>query len=566
MSCRNSQVGRFASLVMTILLTLALNACTDAYAQIFPGQTNEEPQEEEPAPQSLQDSLGRSNPRGTVNGFMDAVTERDYVRAALYVNFNRQYSAATQRRLVHTLQRLLDERGNILPYSWISADSLGRQGDGLPPGVDRIGTLEVNGETITLTVEEVTEANSAPVWLISSETMAKIAMIRQSNSVSVIDQILPEWSKNEEWAGVSVGQWIAMLLLAIIAYAIARGITGVVAFFLPNVWPEAARERTAGIIKAFAQPVRICVALLLFLIAAQELGISIILRQRLGNWTAVIGVIAVMLLFWRLADFITGLTERRFKLRRQHAALSAILFIRRLAKIVIIAVGVMVILAAFGVDVTTGLAALGIGGLALALGAQKAIENFVGSVMLITDHPIRVGDFCKAGEIIGTVLSIGMRSTRIRTLDQTVVTIPNGKLSSDIIENFAHRTKFKFQAILGLRAETDSNKIQDILSKLRTLLREHGKIDPNPARIRLIELAASSINLEVFAYINTADLEEFMKIREELLLRMMDIVKASGSDLAFPSQTLYLTADPGMPSEATNEARENGAEHRERPG
>ena len=541
-----------------MLLTLTIVVCFQAIAQIPPAQPTEEQQNEESAPSWADDSLGRRNPRGTVNGFINAVTEQNYAKAAMYVNFNRPYNTARKKRLAQTLQRLLDESGNLMPYSWITDGPTGREGDDLPPGVDRIGTLEIDGETITLTVEKIEEPDGAPLWLISSDTMAKIAAIRQSRTVVLIDQILPEWSKQKEWGGVSVGQWIAMFLLAIIAYAIARGITTVVVILLPRVWPEATRVRTAEIIKAFAQPVRICVALILFLIAAQEFGISIILRQRVGNLTAVIGVIAIMLLFWRLADVITAFTERRFKLRRQHSALSAVLFTRRLAKIIIIAIGLMVILAAFGVDVTTGLAALGIGGLALALGAQKAIENFVGSVMLITDQPIRVGDFCKAGDVTGTVEAIGMRSTRIRTVDQTIVTIPNGELSSDTIENFAYRRKFKFQAVLGLRYETGPDKIRDILAKLRALLREHPKVDPNPARIRLIELAASAINLEIFAYINTPDFEEFMEIRENLLLQMIDSVKASGSDLAFPSQTLYLSRDSGVSTDKMHERQENG--------
>lgn len=558
MVCLKNQVYFLAILLMSALLMLSTSACQEISAQIIPAQTDEAPQTEEAAPEWPDDSLGRRNPRGTVNGFIDAVTEQDYAKAAMYVNFNRPYNQARKQRMVQTLQRLLDESGNIMPYSWLTDEPEGRDDDDLPPGVDRIGTLELGGETITLTVEQIKEPDGAPLWLISSDTMAKIASIRESNTVALIDQILPEWSKRKEWAGVSVGQWITMFLLAIIAYAIARGITTLVVILLPRVWPPASRVHTAGIIKAFAQPVRICVALILFLIAAQEFGISIILRQRVGNLTAIIGIIAIMLLFWRLADAITGFTERRFKSRRQHAALSAVLFIQRFTKIVIIVIGMIVILAAFGVDVTTGLAALGIGGLALALGAQKAIENFVGSVMLITDQPIRVGDFCKAGDVTGTVEAIGMRSTRIRTVDQTLVTIPNGTLSSDTIENFAHRHKMKFQAVLGLRYETAPDKIREILAKLRVLLREHPKVDPSPARIRLIELAASAINLEIFAYISTSDFEEFMEIREDLLLRMMDTVKASGSVLALPSQTLYLSPDPGLPAEKTREAQENG--------
>src|SRR5690606_23005857 len=135
----------------------------------------------------------------------------------------------------------------------------------------------------------------------------------------------------------------------------------------------------------------------------------------------------------------------------------------RAAKIAIVALGIIWILGAIGVDITTGLAALGIGGLALALGAQKTIENFVGSVTLITDQPIRVGDFCSVAGTTGTIEKIGMRSTRIRTLDRTVVTIPNGEFSSSKIENYAHRDRFWFHPVIGLRYETTPDQIRYLL-------------------------------------------------------------------------------------------------------
>lgn len=534
------------------ILVSVLTTASDTAAQLVPSPATGE--QEERTHEWPDDSLGRRSPRGTTNGFIDAVTDQNYSRAARYINFNTPYPPAEKERIVRTLQRLLDEAGNIVPYSWISEEATGREGDDLPPGVDRIGTLEINGETITLTVEETKGPDGAPLWLISSDTMAKIVAVREMTTVVLIDQLLPEWSKKHEWGGVAVGQWLAILLLAIIAYLMARAVTALTFFLLPKVWPKAAQERNARIIRAFGLPVRICLALILFMTAAQEFGISILLRQRLSNLTSVIGIAALLLLFWRLADVLTGLTVRRFRARRRSSALSAVLFFRRLAKIVIIAVGLIMILAAFGVDVTTGLAALGIGGLALALGAQKSIENFVGSVMLITDQPIRVGDFCKAGDVTGTVEAIGMRSTRIRTVDQTVVTIPNGELSSDTIENFAHRRKFKFQGVLGLRRETNPDQVRHVLSELRSLLRGYPKVDPNPARIRFIEVGTSALNLEIFAYIDTPDFEEFMEIREDLLLRMMDVVKDSGSALAFPSQTLYLSEDGGLPEEKHKDA------------
>jgi len=212
-----------------------------------------------------------------------------------------------------------------------------------------------------------------------------------------------------------------------------------------------------------------------------------------------------------------------------------VLFLRRGVKLVLIAFGSISILNVFGWYVTTGLAALGIGGLALALGAQKTIENFVGSITIIADQPLRVGDFCKVDGVAGTVEQIGIRSTRLRTPNRTVVVIPNGQLAALKIENFAFRDRMLFNPTLGLRYETTPDQIRYLLDQLRLLLRNHPQINPDPARVRFTGLGDNSLNVEVFAYVDTTDFNEFLAVQEDLVLRMLDILDESGTGVAFPS-------------------------------
>ncbi|MGH6917175.1 MAG: mechanosensitive ion channel family protein [Geminicoccaceae bacterium] len=129
---------------------------------------------------------------------------------------------------------------------------------------------------------------------------------------------------------------------------------------------------------------------------------------------------------WRIVDGLGEVSSERRLRRGQLGALSVIRFFRRSAKFIIASVAGIAVLDSLGFDVTVGLAALGIGGIAIAFGAQKTVENLVGGLTLIADQPVRVGDFCRFGQTLGTVEDIGMRSTRIRTLDRTVVTVPNG--------------------------------------------------------------------------------------------------------------------------------------------
>lgn len=165
----------------------------------------------------------------------------------------------------------------------------------------------------------------------------------------------------------------------------------------------------------------------------------------------------------------------------QVSALSAMRFFRRGAKAALAAIALMAILETLRFDITAGLAALGIGGLALALGAQKTVENLVGSLTLIADRPVRIGDYCSFGDSSGTVEDIGMRSTRIRTLDRSIITVPNGQFSSLQLTNYAFRDKFLFSPVLKLRYETSADQIRYLLVELRALLYGHPLVDPASA-------------------------------------------------------------------------------------
>ena len=166
----------------------------------------------------------------------------------------------------------------------------------------------------------------------------------------------------------------------------------------------------------------------------------------------------------------------------------------------------------------------------------------VGGLSLVADQPVRVGDFCKVDGVMGTVEDIGLRSTRIRTLDKTLVTIPNGDLSTARIENFAGRGRFLWQTTLGLRYETRPEQMRAVLRRLDRMM----AADPRVAedhRARFTGFGASSLDVEIFAYILASDMATSLRIREELNLAVMEIVDSCGADFAFPSTTVYLARD-----------------------
>lgn len=207
-----------------------------------------------------------------------------------------------------------------------------------------------------------------------------------------------------------------------------------------------------------------------------------------------------------------------------------------------------------GIPVYGIVAGLGVGGIAIALAAQSTIENLIGGLNLFADRPIRVGDLCRCGNDEGVVEAIGIRSTRLRGLDRTVTVIPNAALSKVSIVNLTQRDRIQLKAVLGVRYETSADQLRHLLAHIRELLLSHPRIDPATARARFIGFGASSLDLEVMAYVLTRDWAEFLAIREDVWLRIMDLVEQSGTGFAFPSQTLYLARDGGVDAARAGEA------------
>jgi MscS family membrane protein len=205
----------------------------------------------------------------------------------------------------------------------------------------------------------------------------------------------------------------------------------------------------------------------------------------------------------------------------------------------------------FGIPAAPLIASLGVGGLAIALAVRPTLENIVGGFILFADKPVRVGEFCRFGDKMGTVEEIGLRSTRIRGIDRTVITVPNADFAQLEIVNFTRRDRMLMQTTLGLRYETTPDQLRYVLTKLRELFVAHPKVSPEPARARFTGFGESSLNIEIFLYVLSADFNEFLGIAEDVNLRIMAIVTEAGTGFSFPSQTAYLARDHGLDAERT---------------
>ena len=275
-------------------------------------------------------------------------------------------------------------------------------------------------------------------------------------------------------------------------------------------------------------------------------GPSALLRLYLGR---VLALLFFWGIFWLCSVIIDAIVRHlRTRLETKHRAFSysVLPLAGRIAKILVLVLIVAAVLSAWGYNTTTLLAGLGIGGIALALASQKTLENLFGSIAVISDRPVSVGDLCKFGDRMGTVEDIGLRSTRIRTLDRTLVTVPNGSFSTMTLENFDRRDKTLFHVILNLRRNTTPDQVRTVLQSITALLKANPKFETGPMPVRFVGIGAYSLDIEIFVYVLTLDGDEFNNIQQDLFLSIMDAVEAAGTALAVPTQATINY--PGQPA------------------
>jgi MscS family membrane protein len=361
--------------------------------------------------------------------------------------------------------------------------------------------------------------------------------------VEAIGAWLPSWAVELALLDIALWQWGALLALGIAAWLLSWA--GVLVLER-GVHPVARRTQSDlddRLVGATAQPLRLVAAIGLFHLGRLPLGLPEPAERFLSALESALAIVAVAWFALRLVNLLTLVAVRRLEERDNATALGVVPLGQKAVKTFVLVLAVVAMLDSFGFDVTALLAGLGVGGIAIALAAQKTLENLFGGLTLLADRPVSVGDFCRFGDRVGTIEEIGLRSTRVRTLDRTVVTVPNSAFSAMQLENYSARDRIWYHPILGLRYETTREQVRAILERVREMLLAHPRVIPDPARIRFLGFGAYTLDLEVFAYVDATDYGDFLAVAEDLNLRIMRIVEENGASFAFPSQTLYLGPD-----------------------
>jgi MscS family membrane protein len=518
-----------------VLLSLLLLQRVDAQSA-----QAERPQGASAEQERPEDPLGRSTPHGTVIGLVTAAEQEDFDRAAEYLDSG--LVSSDRRQLAQKLGVVLDRR--LFPsLGRLSKEPDGDRDDGLI-NRDRIGLVESPSGNVEMFLDRVQRGQANPIWLFSSSMLQEIPRLYDEIHSPWIERHVPEPLRTTRWLSLPLYQWIAVLLLIPLIFGVGALFTRALTVLLHPVFRRLGRGQEDSKV-ASVGPLRLLVLALVFHGAS---SVAISLAGRIF-WSRVAQTLTVMALCWlslRLMDVASALIVKRLQRIHRSAGTALVLLINRLSKAAAVIVAGLVLLYLSDFNLTAALTGLGVGGLAIGFGAQKTIENLFGGIMMISDKPVNVGEVCRAGEFFGTVEDIGLRSTRIRTLNRTVVSIPNGQLASMSLENFTVRDRIWLHQKIGLRCQTTADQLRQVLAGIRRLLEAHPKIDSSSARIRFIGVSGLSLDLEIFAYVLVCDQAAFLAIQEDLLLDMMDVIDASGTSLAFPFPAALLAGERAL--------------------
>jgi MscS family membrane protein len=497
------------------------------------------------------DPLGRETPRSTLISLLKYEERGDYETAALFLQPTPGQANLTQlAKELHALHGKF--KGNI---GLLSDDPNGTVESGLPPGQVRAGVLRIGDISADFILVRVDNPGSGKIWLVSKETVADIPKLyaeSQSEAPTLADRAIPAALTRRRVLGMSMLQWIEWLLSIPLSLLLAW----LLMFLLTS--PERIRCRFRKLpFKTIWQtrhgsPLKYFLAISVHGILVYLIGPPLLYRVYYFRLLAV-------LLAGCFAWLMSTVTDRSFeaavnRARIQHnGGESMLILLQRLTRIGLLIIATLVTLSLFGVDVRTALAGLGIGGLAIVLGAQKTLENLIGGISLLMDKAVRVGDVCRIGDQVGKVEDIGLRSLKLRTLDQNLLVVPNGSLAQMEFQNLTRRSKLLINQTFSLRIETQANQLRFVLDRIQALLDANPAIESGTSRIRVTNFVGAAFQFELFAYGMTGDWPQLTLIRQDLIIKIAEIVEGAGTRFAAPTQLAYLSTDKGIDAEKVND-------------
>src|SRR5213080_1716230 len=506
-------------LLLLLALTLSAPAATRSEAPAPGGE-----------PSRPATALGPEVPRGAMARFLTACREGRYALAAEYLNLRLLPQSVRARKgpeLARELETVLDRA------LWVDVDRLSDQPegdpeDGLPALRDSLGTIETATGPVEVLIERVSQPGGPPVWKIAASTVAAIPALYDEFGWGPLAKRLPAPFFQLRFLHIRLWQWIGLVLLVAAAWLAAQLLGRVVVDLARRLL--AARPALDG---RFAEqaggPLRFAIGLAVFAAGLRFLALAVPVQRFLVGAEKALAIVAATWLVLRGLDVLMARFERRLDQHRHLRAMATVPLGRRSLKVFVAVVAFIAALQNFGFNVTGLIAGLGVGGLAVALAAQKTVENLFGSVSLVADQPVRLGDVCRFDGRIGSVTHIGLRSTKLRTPDRTIISVPNAQFSTLALENLSLRDRIPVRATLTLPQGTSAERVRQVLAALREMIVSHPKVHAESARARFVRMGPQALEIELLGYVLTTRWDEFVEIREQIFLGALEVVGAGAA-------------------------------------
>ena len=515
----------------------------------------------------LPDSFGRDTPRDTVQGFISALGENDYLLASNYLNLSKSDNPTT---VVRQFKQALDAGGRFQPDLQISNLPGGNLTDQLPPNQENVGVISIGEKNVSLLLERVVSEDNEQYWQFSSETLASVPEVIENTEPTLVSRYTFDSLDGKKLFGYQLADLVAALTMIVSSFVLTYIAVWLLYHLLRITYPRV-RGTPLPLPNKVILPLAVVIMALILSEVMVYAGVSVTLREPVNRFTDIASWVATTWLLLRVIDAIfTRAVNLSYK-KNYTERVSILGLMRKVVKALLLIFAVIVIFGNLGFDLTTGIAALGVGGLALALGAQKTIENLVGSVVVVADSPVRIGDYCKFGTYEGTVIDIGIRSSRVRTLSRTIVTVPNGDFSSMQIENFTSRDMFQFYHKLYLKRTADIDVVFKMVTDLDNFLKEHDMTNQEWNQVNISELRQDCYVIQLQAYLNANNVVDFYDKQNVLFVEVLNQVAKYKVEHALPTQQLIVnqaelehhidsTADETIEEDTSNDSSGNGDE------
>ncbi|WP_292661034.1 mechanosensitive ion channel family protein [Nitratifractor sp.] len=397
---------------------------------------------------------------------------------------------------------------------------------------------------------------------VESNTTAALQEVTQSGKEviksldqSIVDQVQPLINKlyashygryfADTIYGVPVGNWIAAILAFLMILLLRKLLTQWVLNVLQRLSERTATELDNLIIRELKRPIRF-----LFVIIGFDIFFKLIFLSQNHYVELLLTSMLIIDFYWILYALTPAIQRVLYNYSHASDKLTMELsnFIIRILRLLVIILALISLLYNFGINVTAFVASLGLVGMALALAAKDTAANLFGSIALMLDRSIRVGEWIKVNGVEGIVEDIGMRTTKIRTFEKSFVVVPNSIVANSNIENFSRRGIRRIRMVIGLTYDTPPEAIQKIVYSIQSMLRSHpGIAHDQTLLVRFDRFDDSSLGIFIYTFTNTSDWARYLEIREDINLKIMQIVREFGSDFAFPSQSIYVEKIPKTP-------------------